>query len=72
MSAALREQVALACRMIALEGYVDLTLGHVSVREPDTSTIWIKRKSRAASSCCNVSLCSFTIFTTRDTMVGNN
>ena len=47
MSAALREQVALACRMIALEGYVDLTLGHVSVREPDTSTIWIKRKGPA-------------------------
>lgn len=44
MSAKLREQVALACRMIALEGYVDLTLGHVSAREPGSSTIWIKRK----------------------------
>lgn len=47
MSAALREQVALACRMIALEGYVDLTLGHVSAREPGSSTVWIKRKGPA-------------------------
>ncbi len=47
MSAALREQVALACRMIALEGYVDLTLGHVSAREPGASTVWIKRKGPA-------------------------
>ncbi len=47
MSAVLREQVATACRVIALEGYVDLTLGHVSAREPGTSTIWIKRKGPA-------------------------
>ena len=26
----LREQVACACRILALEGYADLTLGHVS------------------------------------------
>jgi L-fuculose-phosphate aldolase len=40
---ALRRQVATACRVIALEGYVDLTLGHVSAREPGARTIWIKR-----------------------------
>jgi L-fuculose-phosphate aldolase len=33
--------------MIALEGYVDLTLGHVSAREPGSRTIWIKRKGPA-------------------------
>jgi ribulose-5-phosphate 4-epimerase/fuculose-1-phosphate aldolase len=38
-----REQVASACRILALEGYADLTLGHVSARGPDGS-IWIKRK----------------------------
>ena len=43
----LRRQVAIACRVIALEGYVDLTLGHVSAREPGASTIWIKRKGVA-------------------------
>ncbi len=43
----LREQVATACRVIALEGYVDLTLGHVSGREPGSRTIWIKRKGVA-------------------------
>ena len=31
----LREQVAWACRILALEGYADLTLGHVSARGPD-------------------------------------
>jgi L-fuculose-phosphate aldolase len=47
MSDELREQVALACRVIALEGYVDLTLGHVSAREPGSRTVWIKRKGPA-------------------------
>lgn len=41
-----REQVAAACRILALEGYADLTLGHVSARGPDGS-IWIKRKGIA-------------------------
>jgi L-fuculose-phosphate aldolase len=41
---ALRERVATACRVIALEGYLDLTLGHVSARNPGNRTIWIKRK----------------------------
>ena len=44
---ALRERVATACRVIALEGYVDLTLGHVSARNPGSRTIWIKRKGVA-------------------------
>jgi ribulose-5-phosphate 4-epimerase/fuculose-1-phosphate aldolase len=39
----LREHVAWACRILALEGYADLTLGHVSARGPD-GEIWIKRK----------------------------
>ena len=47
MSTELRQQVAMACRVIALEGYLDLTLGHVSAREPGSRTIWIKRKGPA-------------------------
>ena len=42
----LREQVAWACRILAAEGYADLTLGHVSARGPD-GDIWIKRKGIA-------------------------
>ena len=42
----LREQVASACRILAAEGYSDLTLGHVSAREPD-GAVWIKRKGVA-------------------------
>ena len=42
----LREQVAWACRILALEGYADLTLGHVSARAPDGS-VFIKRKGVA-------------------------
>lgn len=40
----LRRRVAIACRIVASEGYLDLTLGHVSAREPGSRTIWIKRK----------------------------
>jgi L-fuculose-phosphate aldolase len=42
----LREQVAWACRILAAEGYADLTLGHVSARGPE-GEIWIKRKGVA-------------------------
>jgi L-fuculose-phosphate aldolase len=43
----LREQVAWACRILADEGYADLTLGHVSARDPASNTILIKRKGVA-------------------------
>jgi len=42
----LRDQVACACRILAAEGYADLTLGHVSGRGQD-GEIWIKRKGVA-------------------------
>jgi L-fuculose-phosphate aldolase len=43
-TAQLREEVAWACRILALEGYVDLTLGHVSAREPGSTSVLIKRR----------------------------
>ena len=43
----LRADVATACRLIALEGFTDLTLGHASARLPGARTIWIKRKGLA-------------------------
>jgi L-fuculose-phosphate aldolase len=43
----LREQVAWACRILALEGYADLTLGHVSGRLPGEHVVHIKRKGVA-------------------------
>jgi L-fuculose-phosphate aldolase len=42
-----REQVAWACRILALEGYADLTLGHVSARPAGSETVFIKRKGVA-------------------------
>src|SRR3970282_1126244 len=42
-----REQVAWACRILALEGYADLTLGHVSARPAGGETVYIKRKGVA-------------------------
>ena len=42
----LAEQVAGACRVLALEGYSDLTLGHVSARDGEWRG-WIKRKGVA-------------------------
>ncbi|HLK45214.1 MAG TPA: class II aldolase/adducin family protein, partial [Acidimicrobiales bacterium] len=44
----LREQVAWACRVLAHEGYADLTLGHVSARSGESGTlVWIKRRGVA-------------------------
>jgi ribulose-5-phosphate 4-epimerase/fuculose-1-phosphate aldolase len=43
----LRARVATACRLIAMEGFTDLTLGHVSARHPGERTVWIKRKGLA-------------------------
>lgn len=43
----LQEQVASACRILALEGYSDLTLGHVSARPPGDSVVRIKRRGVA-------------------------
>ena len=43
----LREQVAWACRILALDGYVDLTLGHVSARRTGERSLLIKRKGVA-------------------------
>lgn len=39
------ERVAWACRILANEGYQDLTLGHVSARNPERpDRMWIKRR----------------------------
>lgn len=43
----LKEQVAWACRILALEGFADLTLGHVSARASGSDTVCIKRKGVA-------------------------
>ncbi len=43
----LREQAAWACRILALEGYADLTLGHVSIRDDGGDAVYIKRKGVA-------------------------
>jgi len=50
--AQLSESVAWACRILALAGYEDLTLGHVSVRASDERTIYIKRKGVALGEVC--------------------
>jgi L-fuculose-phosphate aldolase len=43
----LRDQVACACRILALEGYADLTLGHVSAHDRESGTVYIKRRGVA-------------------------
>jgi len=40
----LREQVAWACRILALHGHSDLTLGHVSARRPVGDSYYLKSK----------------------------
>jgi L-fuculose-phosphate aldolase len=41
------EQVVLASHIVARAGFEDLTLGHVSVRGPDGTSMYIKRKGLA-------------------------
>ncbi len=41
------EDIAWGSRILAMEGYADLTLGHLSARGPDGHTIYIKRKGVA-------------------------
>jgi ribulose-5-phosphate 4-epimerase/fuculose-1-phosphate aldolase len=44
-SGGVQTDVAWACRILATEGYQDLTLGHVSARDPEHSDrMWIKRR----------------------------
>lgn len=43
----LRSDIAAACRVLASEGYSDLTLGHASARIPGRDAILIKRKGIA-------------------------
>ncbi len=43
------EQVVLASHIVARAGFEDLTLGHVSVRGPDGSSMYIKRKGLSLS-----------------------
>lgn len=42
----LRKQVALACRILAMEGLVEGILGHVSVRIPDSNDMYIRCRSK--------------------------
>ena len=36
-------QLSQACRILEMEGHGDMTLGHVSVRDPDGRGFWLKR-----------------------------
>jgi L-fuculose-phosphate aldolase len=58
---ALIEQVAWACRILADEGYEDLTLGHVSARGSDGRTIHIKRKGVALSEVTPADVLAFDV-----------
>ena len=42
MTERLREQVALGCRILALEDQGDFVWGHVSARDPDGRGVWMK------------------------------
>jgi L-fuculose-phosphate aldolase len=45
VSGALREQVALGCRILELDGQGDIVLGHVSARDPEGRGVWMKASS---------------------------
>jgi ribulose-5-phosphate 4-epimerase/fuculose-1-phosphate aldolase len=37
------ERLALACRILEMEGHGDMTLGHFSLRDPEARGFWMKR-----------------------------
>ena len=37
------ERLAKACRILEKEGHGDMSLGHVSLRDPDGRGFWLKR-----------------------------
>ena len=39
----LLQQLAQACRILEMEGHGDMTLGHVSLRDPGGRGFWLKR-----------------------------
>lgn len=55
-------QVAWACRILASEGYADLTLGHVSARDPRSpERMWIKRRGLALAEVAPADVLEFEI-----------
>ncbi|OVZ63921.1 hypothetical protein CDO46_09785 [Pigmentiphaga sp. NML030171] len=40
------EQLATACRVLEMEGHGDMTLGHLSLRDPQGRGFWLKRNAR--------------------------
>jgi len=39
-------ELALACRILEMEGHGDMTLGHLSLRDPEGRGFWLKRNAR--------------------------
>ncbi|MDH5750701.1 MAG: class II aldolase/adducin family protein, partial [Rhodospirillales bacterium] len=37
------DKLATACRILAMEGHNDISLGHLSLRDPDGRGLWLKR-----------------------------
>ena len=37
------DELARACRILEMEGHGDMTLGHLSLRDPDGRGFWLKR-----------------------------
>lgn len=40
------DQLAAACRVLEMEGHGDMTLGHLSLRDPEGRGFWLKRNAR--------------------------
>lgn len=40
------DQLATACRVLEMEGHGDMTLGHLSLRDPQGRGFWLKRNAR--------------------------
>ncbi len=37
------EKAAMACRILEIEGHADMSLGHLTLRDPEGRGFWMKR-----------------------------
>ena len=40
------QRLAIGCRILAMEGHNDITLGHMSLRDPQGRGLWLKKSKR--------------------------
>jgi L-fuculose-phosphate aldolase len=49
-------ELAYGCRILHMEGHADMTLGHLSLRDPDGRGVWLKRSGIGLARCATAGI----------------